>query len=93
MKKMAAVSVAELQKRIDSYKNLPELTGHFYITAAKDGTVTECTLRGEGEVIAARTPIMTIFSPSDDHARSFSSTRATGRNYPGENNSTSKCKE
>ena len=68
--KMAQVSVAELQKRIESYKNSPELTGHFYITAAKDGTVTECTAR-EGEVIAARTPIMSIFSPSDTYAVVF----------------------
>jgi multidrug resistance efflux pump len=68
--KMAEVSVDVLQKRIDSYKNSPELTGHFYLTAAKDGTVTECTAR-EGEVIAARTPILSIFSPRDTYAVVF----------------------
>jgi multidrug resistance efflux pump len=68
--KMAEVNVAELQKRIESYKNSPELTGHFFITAAKDGIVTECTAR-EGEVIAARTPILSIFSPSDTYVIVF----------------------
>jgi HlyD family secretion protein len=68
--KMAQVNVIELQKRIESYKNSAELTGHFYITAAKDGIVTECTAR-EGEVIAARTPILSIFSPSDTYAVVF----------------------
>jgi multidrug resistance efflux pump len=68
--KMAQVNVIEFQKRIESYKNSAELTGHFYITAAKDGIVTECTAR-EGEVIAARTPIKSIFSPSDTYAVAF----------------------
>ena len=68
--KMAEVSAEVLQKRIDSYKNSPELTGHFYLTAAKDGIVTECTAR-EGEVIAARTPILSVFSPSDTYAVVF----------------------
>jgi multidrug resistance efflux pump len=68
--KMAQVSVEVLQKEIDSYKNSPELTGHFYLTAAKDGIVTECTAR-EGEIIAARTPILSVFSPSDTYAVVF----------------------
>jgi multidrug resistance efflux pump len=68
--KMAEVSVDVLQKRIDSYVNSPELTGHFYLAAAKDGIVTECTAR-EGEVIAARTPILSIFNPNDTYAVVF----------------------
>ena len=68
--KMAQVSVEVLQKRIDSYVNSPELTGHFYLAAAKDGIVTECTAR-EGEVIAARTPILSIFNPKDAYAVVF----------------------
>ena len=68
--KMAEVSVDVLQKRIDSYVNSPELTGHFYLAAAKDGIVTECTAR-EGEVIAARTPILSIFNPKDTYAVVF----------------------
>ena len=59
-----------LQKRIDSYVNSAELTGHFYLAAAKDGIVTECTAR-EGEVIAARTPILSIFNPKDTYAVVF----------------------
>jgi multidrug resistance efflux pump len=68
--KMAEVSVDVLQKRIDSYVNSAELTGHFYLAAAKDGIVTECTAR-EGEVIAARTPILSIFNPKDTYAVVF----------------------
>jgi multidrug resistance efflux pump len=68
--KMAQVSADVLQKRIDSYVNSPELTGHFYLAAAKDGIVTECTAR-EGEVIAARTPILSIFNPKDTYAVVF----------------------
>ena len=68
--KMAEVSVDVLQKRIDSYVNSPVLTGHFYLTAAKDGVVTECSAR-EGEVIAARTPILSIFNPKDTYAVVF----------------------
>lgn len=59
-----------LQKRIDSFVASPELTGHFYLTAPKDGIVTECTAR-EGEVIAARTPIFSIFNPGDTYAVVF----------------------
>jgi multidrug resistance efflux pump len=59
-----------LDKRIQSFVASPELTGHFYLTAAKDGTITECTAR-EGEVIAARTPIFSIFNPDDTYAVVF----------------------
>jgi multidrug resistance efflux pump len=68
--KIAEVSVDVLQKRINSYVNSPELTGHFYLAAAKEGIVTECTAR-EGEVIAARTPILSIFNPKDTYAVVF----------------------
>ncbi len=69
-KKMAEVNVGILEKRIESYKNSPELTGHFFANAPKDGVVTECTAR-EGEVIAARSPIFSIFSPSETYAVVF----------------------
>lgn len=68
--KRAQLEAAVLQKRIDSFTNSPELTGHFYLTAPKDGIVTECTSR-PGEVIAARTPIMSIFNPDDTYAVVF----------------------
>lgn len=68
--KMAEVNAEVLQKRIDSFLNSPELTGHFYLPAPKDGVVTECTAR-EGEVIAARTPIFSIFNPHDTYAVVF----------------------
>jgi multidrug resistance efflux pump len=66
----AQLDVEVLQKRIDSFVASPELTGHFYVTAPKDGVVTECTAR-EGEVIAARTPIFSIFNPNDTYAVVF----------------------
>jgi multidrug resistance efflux pump len=59
-----------LQKRIESFENSPELTGHFYLTAPNDGVVTQCTAR-PGEVIAARTPIFSIFNPADTYAVVF----------------------
>jgi len=68
--KEAELNVEILQKRIDSFVNSPELTGHFHVTAPKDGIVTECTAR-EGEVIAARTPIFSIFNPNDTYAVVF----------------------
>jgi multidrug resistance efflux pump len=77
-KKMAEASVGILEKRIESYKNSPELTGHFYLTAAKDGVVTECTAQ-EGEVIAAQTPILRIFNPADTYAVVFFSPADSGR--------------
>jgi multidrug resistance efflux pump len=68
--KRAEVDADVLQKRIDSFRASPELTGHFFLTAPKDGMVTECTAR-EGEVIAARTPIFSIFNPNDTYAVVF----------------------
>jgi multidrug resistance efflux pump len=76
--KMAEVNADILQKRIESYKNSPELIGHFYLTAAKDGIVTECTAH-EGEVIAARTPILSIFNPDNTYAVVFFEPSATGK--------------
>jgi multidrug resistance efflux pump len=68
--KMAELDADVLQKRIESFKNSPELTGNFYLTAPKDGIVTQCTAR-PGEVIAARTPIFSIFNPDDTYAVVF----------------------
>ena len=68
--KKAELDADILQKRIDSFVASPELTGHFYLTAPKDGVITECTAR-EGEVIAARTPIFSVFNPSDTYAVVF----------------------
>jgi multidrug resistance efflux pump len=68
--KKAELDAEVLQKRIDSFVNSPELTGHFYLTAPKDGIVTECTAK-PGEVIAARTPIFSIFNASDTYAVVF----------------------
>jgi multidrug resistance efflux pump len=68
--KMAEVNAEVLQKRIESFKDSPELTGHFFLTAPKDGVVTECTAK-PGEVIAARTPIFSIFNPDDTYAVVF----------------------
>jgi len=68
--KKAELAVAVLQQRIDSFKNSPELTGHFFLTAPKDGIVTECAAR-PGEVIAAKTPIFQIFNPDDSYAVVF----------------------
>ena len=68
--KKAELATAVLQQRIDSFKNSPELTGHFFLTAPKNGTVTECAAR-PGEVIAAKTPIFQIFNPDDSYAVVF----------------------
>jgi len=68
--KKAELDADILQKRIESFTNSPELTGNFYLTAPKDGVVTECTAR-PGEVIAARTPIFSIFNPNDTYAVVF----------------------
>jgi len=81
--KMAEVNAEVLQKRIDSFKNSPELTGHFYLTAPKNGVVTECTAR-EGEVIAARTPIFSIFNPDDTYAVVFFDPAALAKVAPGQ---------
>jgi len=68
--KRAELDVGIIEKRIASFIDSPELTGHFYLTAAKDGIITECTGR-EGEVIAARTAIFSIFNPDDTYAVVF----------------------
>jgi len=68
--KRAQLDVEILEKRIASFVDSPELTGHFYLTAAKDGIITECTGR-EGEVIEARTAIFSIFNPNDTYAVVF----------------------
>ena len=68
--KKAEVDAEVLQKRIDSFMDSPELTGHFYLTAPKDRIVTECVAR-EGEVVAARSPILSIFNPDDTYAVVF----------------------
>ena len=69
-RKKAELAATVLQQRIDSFKNSPELTGHFVLTAPKDGIVTECAAR-PGEVIAAKTPIFQIFNPDDSYAVVF----------------------
>ena len=66
----AELDAAVLENRIASYKDSPELNGHFYLTAPVDGTVTECTGL-PGEVIAARTPIFSIFNPHNTYAVVF----------------------
>jgi multidrug resistance efflux pump len=68
--KKAELAAEVLQKRIDSFVNSPELTGHFYLTAPKDGIVTECVAR-PGEVIAAKAPIFQLFNPNDVFAVVF----------------------
>ncbi len=59
-----------LSKRIQSFKDSPELSGHFFLTAPTDGIVTECTAQA-GEVIDARTPIFSIFNPDATYAVVF----------------------
>jgi len=66
----AKLDAEVLQKRIDNFVNSPELIGHFYLTAPKDGIVTQCTVR-PGEVVAARTPIFSIYNPDDTYAVVF----------------------
>jgi multidrug resistance efflux pump len=68
--KEAEFAAEVLQKRISSFMNSPELTGHFYLTAPKDGIVTECVAR-PGEVIAAKAPIFQLFNPDDAYAVVF----------------------
>jgi multidrug resistance efflux pump len=68
--KKAELAAEVLEQRIDSFKNSPELTGHFFLTAPKDGIVTECAAR-PGEVIAAKAPIFQIFNPDDSYAVVF----------------------
>ena len=69
-KNKAELAVAVLQEQIASFKNSPELNGHFYLTAPKDGVVTECTGR-PGAVIGASTPIFQLFNPDEVYAVVF----------------------
>jgi multidrug resistance efflux pump len=69
-KQKAELDAEVLQRRIDSYKASPELSGHFYLTAPKDGIVTQCVAH-QGEVIAARTTIFSIFNPDETYAIVF----------------------
>ncbi|MBV8132509.1 MAG: HlyD family efflux transporter periplasmic adaptor subunit, partial [Alphaproteobacteria bacterium] len=68
--KKAELAAEVLQQRIDDFMSSPELTGDFYLTAPKDGVVTECSAR-PGEVIAVKTPIFQIFNPDDSYAVVF----------------------
>lgn len=69
-KKKAELMVGDLSTQIAAFKNSPELNGHFFLTAQKDGIVTECTAHA-GEVIPAKTPIFQIFNPDDTFAVVF----------------------
>jgi HlyD family secretion protein len=69
-KKQAELAAEALQNRIDDFNHSPELTGHFYLNAPKDGIVTECVAR-PGEVVAAKAPIFSIFNPDDTYAVVF----------------------
>lgn len=66
----AELSAQVLEKRIASFNDSPELTGHFYLDAPTDGVVTQCTGL-PGEVIAARSPIFSIFNPNNTYAVVF----------------------
>jgi multidrug resistance efflux pump len=69
-RKRAELDAEILEKRIQSFKDSPELTGHFFLVAPTDGIVTECTAQ-VGEVIDARTAIFSIFNPNDTYAVVF----------------------
>ena len=79
----AEVDAEVLQKRIAGFRNSPELTGHFFLTAPKDGIVTQCSAR-VGEVIAARTPIFSVFNPGDAYAVAFLNASDVATLNPGE---------
>jgi len=81
--KKAELDAQVLQKRIDSFTNSPELTGHFYLTAPKDGIVTECVAR-PGEVIAAKAPIFHLFNPDDVFAVVFFDPNEISKLAPGQ---------
>jgi multidrug resistance efflux pump len=66
----AKLDAEDLQKRIDIFVHSPELNGHFYLTAPKDGIVTECTAT-PGQSVAAGTPIFSIYNPDDTFAVVF----------------------
>lgn len=68
--KMAELNGELLQRRIASFRNSPELTGHFYLYAPKDGIVTECDAM-PGDVIPPKAPIFQIFNPNDTYAVVF----------------------
>jgi multidrug resistance efflux pump len=68
--KKAALEAEVIDGKISTFKNAPELTGHFFLSAPKDGIVTECAAR-PGEVIPAKTPIFQIFNPDDAYAVAF----------------------
>jgi multidrug resistance efflux pump len=51
--KKAELDAAALQERIASFNASPELTGHFYLTPATDGIVTEYSAQ-PGDVIPAK---------------------------------------
>ena len=68
--KKAELDTRVLQERIESFVNSPELNGHFYLTAPKDGIVTACVAR-PGEVIGAKAPIFHLFNPDDAFAVVF----------------------
>jgi multidrug resistance efflux pump len=81
----AELDVEVLEKRIEAFKTSPELTGHFFLAAPKDGIVTECAAH-PGEVIPAKTPIFQIFNPNDSYAIAFfdpsdSATLTIGQQY------------
>jgi multidrug resistance efflux pump len=61
--KRAELDAKILEKRIQSFQDSPELTGHFFLTA-------ECTAK-VGEVIEAHTAIFSIFNPNDTYAVVF----------------------
>jgi hypothetical protein len=48
-----------LRQRIATFKDSPELNGHFFLTAPQDGIVTECTAH-ESEVIAAHADLPAV---------------------------------
>jgi multidrug resistance efflux pump len=79
----AELDAQVLAQRIDSFKASPELTGHFFLTAATDGIVTECTAQ-VGQVIDARTPIFSIFNPNDTYAVVFFDPRDVSKLAPGQ---------
>jgi membrane fusion protein, multidrug efflux system len=68
--KRAELDTEILERRIQSFKDSPELTGHFFLTAPTDGVVTECTAQ-VGQVIDARSAIFSIFNPNDTYAVVF----------------------
>jgi multidrug resistance efflux pump len=81
--KQAELNAEVLQQRIDDFTSSPELTGDFFLTAPKDGVVTECSAR-PGEVIAVKTPIFQIFNPDDAFAVVFFDPADVDKLVPGQ---------